>query len=119
MASLDIKRMHYISIIWGILLFTIVGLLTAFGFYYKKQTQVYKEYEKTITKNTKEYLQNNALLPDEEIKISLEELIQNQVINVLEDKKCDGYIVVRPDMETHSYKTYLKCLNYKTRGYEE
>jgi len=120
MKSVNLKQMRMISIVWGGILIMIVVALTAFGLFYKQQTKAYKEFENLIAEKAEEYAQESALLEEDNFKITLEELkeknkIENAIIN---DKICDGYIEVNYKSD-YSYTPYIKCGNYKTKGFKE
>lgn len=109
--SPDLKRMRRVSIIWGSIMLLLVIGVTILGFVYKNETKKYKAFEKSIVEQATTYLKNNNLT-----EASLEELIENEVIELTEDyqKQCDGYVIQKKD----NYKSYIKCQNYQTKGYE-
>ncbi len=121
MSSVNLRKMHTLSIIWGALLILIVMGLTVFGFYYKHVTKVYRDFEIELANKTKEYLLNQSYVYEDTARYSMDELIQNHVIenNKVNDKDCNGYVEVEYLDGHHEYTTYLKCGMYKTRGYKE
>lgn len=121
MKSVDLKQMRMISIIWGSILFFIVIALTAFGFFYKKQTKVYKDFENLLAEKTEEYVTELALLEEDKFRITLEELKENNKIDtiIVNDKICEGYIEINYKKEKYTYTPFIKCGNYKTKGFKE
>ncbi len=109
--SPDLKKMHKISVIWGCIMFLLVIGVTIVGFVYKNETKKYKTFEKTIVDQASTYLKNNNLT-----KASLEELIENDAVQLTEEyqKQCTGYVTLKNE----NYKSYIKCQNYQTKGYE-
>ena len=116
-------KMHKYSIIWGIILFAIVALLTTFGFVYKNKTKVYKDLESKIIKAEKIYVDEKFLYPDkgDTLKTSADELMENGYLDNLEisGKPCKGYAIVEMDNTVYEYKGYVSCDKYKTSGYEK
>jgi len=121
MREVNLKKMKIISIVWGIVLFSLIALLTIIGLIYKKETKEYKDFEITLKEKTKEYVENKSLLPDDNITITLEELKENKVIEntKINDKECEGYIIVTNENGIYEYLSYVKCGNYKTKGYKK
>ena len=120
-SGVNLRKMRLISYIWGAILVLIFVALTAFGFYFKHTTKVYKEFESDIASKTKEYIMENSMLYEGDIDYSFDELIE---FGVLENKKvnekdCDGYVTVAYENESYDYKTYLQCGMYKTKGYRK
>ncbi len=108
-------------IIWGIIVVAIVVLLFCLGNLLSKKNKPYKEKEKELVEIAKMYVESSAWYPEKgrHLKIDIEELIENKIINevVVEDDTCNGYIDVTNN-GVIEYKTYLKCSNYITHGYE-
>ncbi len=115
-------KMRKYSIIWGIMLFLIVALLTTYGFIYKKKTSVYKDLEAKLVDAEKKYVDAQFLYPDknETLKTTSEELISNGYLDELKikDQECLGYVVVNFEDSVYQYKGYISCAKYKTKGYE-
>ena len=116
--NVDLKKMRFISIIWGTILFLIVITLTAIGIIYKNQTKEFKDFEKSIIEKSKDYLEEKT--PTEE-KITLEELKEKNIIETLtiNEKECTGYILIKKKKESFEYTPYINCGTYKTKGYKE
>lgn len=112
MKQVDLKHMRKISIIWGIIMFLLIIGVTAIGIIYKSETKNYKEFETELANKAKDYIIVNNLN-----KVTISELKEQNIIetSVVNEKECDGYIL----KENDEYKSYVKCGNYKTRGYEE
>ena len=67
-SSVNLKKMRLISYIWGAILVLIFACLTAFGFYFKHTTKVYKEFESELASKTKEYVMENSMLYQENME---------------------------------------------------
>ncbi len=117
------KKMKYMSVVWGLVVVGIFVLLTFFGFLYKNKTKDYKLLEEKLVEAEKKYADQKFLYPNEGeiIKTSLKELQEAGLIeefNVL-DVACDGYVVLSHQGLVYDYKGYVHCGNYKTKGYED
>ena len=114
------KRMY---VIWGMLVVGLFILLTIFGFFYKKKTQVYKELENEIVKAEDRYVDEKFLYPEQNeiVKTKVSTLIDNGYLDSLEvnGEVCEGYATVRKKGAVYDYKGYIKCANYKTKGYQD
>ncbi len=108
-------------IIWGMIMISIVVLLFVFGLTLSKKNKPYKEKEKELIEITKMYVESSIWYPSQgnNIKINLNELIENKLVETVkvDDDNCIGYIKVTNN-GIIEYKTYLKCKNYTTHGYE-
>lgn len=118
---MNLKKMQLVSFIWGAILIIIVIALTIFGFWYKSLTKEYKEFEKTLVEKTKEYCLDKVLLNNNNMKITLDELKEEKVLENLKikDTECEGYIEIQYTKENYKYSPFIKCGNYKTKGYKE
>lgn len=121
MKNLDLKKMHYISVIWGIIMLLLVLGLTIIAIIYKKETEEYKAFESTLEEKTQEYIEANGLYPDDKATYSVEELLEEKVVetNIVKDKKCEGYVEIENNNQSFSYQAYVKCGTYKTLGYKK
>ncbi len=117
---MKIKQMRLISIVWGCILFLIVSTLTVFGFIYKNKIKKYEELESKLVNATEKYVDEKFLYPEEGkvIKINASELKESEKITdlVVNDIECDGYVNVSYNGKTFSYKAYITCPEYKTKG---
>lgn len=111
---------HY-GIIWGIVVVGIFVLLTVFGFMYKDKSKAYKELEEKLVSAEKKYVDAKFLYPEENntLKTSASELITSGFMEELKinDEVCDGYVIVSHDTTVFTYKGYVSCSHYKTKGY--
>ncbi len=114
------KKIHTYSILWGLVVITILILLTIFGFVYKNKTKVYKELEEKLVEVEKKYVDAKFLYPKEGqvLKTTSKELEENNYIDKLPDD-CVGYAEVTMDGTIYNYKGYIKCEKYITKGYKE
>lgn len=119
----NMEKMQRYSILWGIILLLIVGLLTIFGFVYKSKATVYKELEEKIVESAKKYVDAKFLYPEkgDSIKITSEELLETEFLDALEkeEEECKGYVEVYKDGTVYKYKGYVSCPNYQTKSYKE
>ncbi len=119
----DLKHMRRVSIIWGLLLVLIFGLLTTFGIIFNKKNKLYTDMEKDLEEATKKYVERSFSYPKdkEELKVTYTELKDSKLIEELKVEKepCDGYVIVKKNDLVYKYKGYVKCPDYKTKNYEE
>lgn len=108
-------------IIWGMIMVAIVVLLFVFGITLSRKNKPYKDKENELVEITKMYVESSTWYPTQgnHIKITIDELIEKEIITEVkvEDDSCDGYVEVSNN-GIIEYKTYLKCQNYETHGYE-
>lgn len=120
---MNIKQMNRVSLIWGLILFLLVFLLTVFGFLYKSKTIEYRQMEEKLTNIAEKYVEAKFLYPDEgqSLKINLEELKNEGYIEELkkDDDNCDGYVILSHDGFVYHYKAYIKCPKYTTKDYNK
>lgn len=116
------NKMKMLSIVWGMIVVGIFVLLTVFGFMYKNKSSVYKELEEKLVEAEKKYVDSSFLYPEEKKtqKITAEELISKGFMDELKvnDEICEGYAVVSHETTVFTYKGYVKCKNYTTKGYK-
>lgn len=100
---------------------SLVILLFFFGIKLSQKNKPYKTKEKELVEITKMYVEGSTWYPTqgERIKIRIEELLENNLVEEVKvkDDFCDGYIEIINN-GIIEYKTYLKCQNYETHGYE-
>lgn len=114
------KRMKVISVVWGVVLVLLVAGLTIIGFVYKHETKVYKEYEDYLVKQTTAYVEDHSLYPEESLKITDEELLDDGYIEstYVNHHDCTSYVMILKKGETYDFEPYIQCGNYKTKGYK-
>ena len=116
------NKMKQMYVIWGMLVVGLFVLLTIFGFFYKKKTQVYKELENKLVEVEEQYVDEKFLYPEhnETVKTKASTLIDNGYLDSLEvnGEVCEGYATVYKKDSVYNYKGYVKCKNYQTKGYE-
>lgn len=107
-------------VVWGLLVLVLIGLLTTLGFMLKKHNSNYIDLEYKLVASAEDYVSNISFTNREVLKITKEELLENNFIDNLEYKNdvCDGYVLVN-FQEKITYKAYILCNNYKTRDYEK
>lgn len=77
----------------------------------------YTSIESNMIKATKKYMKENSITSsDDTLIVSLFKLENDNYIDTVVENntKCSGYIEVIND----SYRAYLKCPNYETKGYD-
>ena len=118
--TVDLKKMRLISILWGLVLFGIVLVLTIFGFIYKKESQEYKEFENLIEEKAREYVEKNGIDVDSNFKITLTTLKEEGYIltSFVKEEDCEGYVEVSSKKNLEKYDAFISCKKYKTRGYK-
>ena len=112
--------MKKLTIVWTIFLIVIVASLTIFGLC-MKNAEKSNIMEESLTKKSEQYL--NLFVSKyprlgNQIKITSEELIEagyNPDLNA----DCTGYVIVKNTNMGFKFYPYVKCLDYKTDGYEE
>jgi len=117
----DLKKMRMISVIWGIVLFVIVVGLTVIGLLYKKQSKEYQVFESEMSQKAMEYMEKKGLDFEEGLKISLQELEEEGLLEIkpIKDNHCEGYVITKSENKREKYIPYLDCGKYKTSGYEK
>ncbi len=117
------NKMKQMYILWGMLVIGLFILLLIFGFSYKGKVAKYKELEEKIVEAEMRYVDENFLYPNQGdvLKTNASLLIEKGYLDSLdiEQENCSGYAEVKKDKTVFSYKAYIKCNNYKTKGYSE
>lgn len=117
------NKLNKLTILWGFIIVSIFVLLTVFGFVYKNKTNVYKELEQKLVEAEKKYVDAKFLYPQDgkTLKTTSEELIDEKYLDYLaiDNNECTGYVEVKRKNTIYEYIGYIKCDNYKTKGYEE
>ncbi len=120
---MNLKQMNRVSIIWGGILFSLVVLLTVFGFLYKSKTIEYRQLEEKLINISEKYVEAKFLYPEEKqaLKITLEELKNEGYIDELKNgnENCDGYVILSHDGFVFNYKGFIKCSKYTTKDYDK
>ena len=119
MNTVSIKKMHRISIIWGIVLLLLFTGLTTIGLLYKHKSQAYKELEKKLKDATTKYVEKKAMYTGSNLTINSEDLIKEEFLEALKvnDSDCKGYVLVKKVREHYEFEPYIKCDKYTTKGY--
>ena len=116
------SKIKKISIVWGILMVLIFGLLTFLGLKWKEKNQPYFDLEESMITKTQQYFEQYYSYPEgsKQVKITLDELKSYNIIQELStnDEQCTGYVIVKNE-GVMKYNAYIKCQNYQTKGYQE
>lgn len=118
-----LKKMKVISILWGMILFTLLILLTACALIFKHKSKIYEEVSNDFANQVKEYVETNNLYPnlDSTIKIEDSELIDKNLMEtiIVNGDTCKGYVIVSNKNDNYDYKPYIKCKKYITGNYNK
>ena len=116
------KELKRISIIWGLLLFTIFALLTFFALKWKHKTEPFFKLEDLIVEKTKSYFEMNHTYPtkDNYVIIPLSELKEHEMIEDFKvgEEECDGFVRVYNE-GVIKYTGYIKCDSYTSKDYDK
>lgn len=115
------KQFKIISFIWGTILILVFCLLTIVALLWKNTTKEYQKIENLLVEKTNDYFQENNSYPQgiEVLTITLDDLKKSGILDEIKYKNdvCDGYIEVS-NADGIVYKPYIKCHNYKTKGFD-
>ncbi len=117
------KKTNILFIIWGVIVFIVIVLLTVLGFMLKKVNKDYRVLENDLKVSAEKYVTNNFLFPNEneQFTITKEKLIEEGYLEDLKTSSndvCDGYAIVKMD-DVVKTKAYIKCDKYTTKGYNK
>ena len=116
------KKMQSMTIIWGLMIFMIVGTLTFIGITYNKKLKMYNDFEKKLGSACEKYVTDNDLYPEEnnKLKVDIKTLKEEKYIDELKvnKNKCKGYIIVEKTNLEYTYNVYIDCGKYKTEGFK-
>ena len=116
------KKVNVLFVIWGLIVITLVVLLTVLGFILKNNNKEYEALEEKLKVSAEKYTSNNFEYPEEgkEIIIKSNTLKKEGLLEELKYKNdvCEGYVVVKTN-KVVEYKSYIKCKNYQTKDYEK
>lgn len=117
------ERMKSMTIIWGMMIVSIVGVLTFIGFTYNKKLKDYQAFENKLVKVCEKYVDDNKLINEEtkKLKVNIKDLKTDKYIEKLEvnDNKCVGYVTVIETKSNIEYEAFIDCGKYKTEGYKK
>lgn len=118
--------MKKITILWITILFVLIITLTLLGLNIAKRKVPYRALENDIVEAMRTYYgqdENLKKLPNKgkSTKILLSELEAYgiSINSTINKDKCDGYGIVTGKDVAFTYKSYIKCDKYMTRGYSE
>jgi len=114
------KKMKVLYVVWGVLVVSLVGVLTYLGFQYKEKLKPYKYLEDKLISVTEKYVELKFLYPEEgeKLKVTTKELIKSEMLKgfSVDKEKCEGYVIVSYN-GVYNYDSFIKCANYKTKGF--
>ena len=100
----------------------LVSILTAYGFLFSDKISGYTTLEADLEEAAQMYLDT------EKIKLSNGQIMRLKASTLLElnlitglkvDKdECKGYVIASKKISNYTYKGYIKCNKYTTKGYE-
>ncbi len=112
--------MKKIAIIWSISIVIIVGGLTIYGLFYKKNN-IGNLSEEALVKQAEKYLGTYPAkfpLKGDLIKLT-NEFLKDEGYNAELETDCSGYVVVKNEDMGYKYNAYVKCPDYVTKGYSQ
>ncbi|MBR1414227.1 MAG: hypothetical protein IJ574_06170 [Bacilli bacterium] len=114
------NKMKVISILWGLFLLSMIFILTAASKKYLKKIEPYERLENVLVSTTKKYVEENLDLEKGKTIIKTEELFDKDYLKEfkVDNDNCEGYVVINYENEKE-YNGYVKCSEYKTKGYEK
>lgn len=122
----SLKEMLLLSGILGLFLLVAIYYISALYDNFDKEVKVtnYAELEKNLEKQALIYLNDyyDEILTNDNITITRNVLRSYNLDIILEDnegKSCSGYVTANKTHGKIYTKSYIKCNNYMTEGYEE
>ena len=87
---------------------------------YKHESEVYKEYEELLVKQATSYVEDHSMYPDESLKITDDEMLDDGYLETtyVNGHDCSSYVMVLKSGETYDFEPFIRCGNYKTKGYQ-
>jgi len=126
--------MKAIYVIWFIIAFILVGMLTLYGFLLQSKYGEYYALEKKLTTAAEKYYEQYPnYLPAKSASIVSEKLIESNFLKPLQlwenlseinevgsyVDQCSGYVLVLKSGFKYQYKPYIKCEKYITKKYND
>lgn len=109
------KRIFFISIS--------IMIIFLIYFIFSSTNNIYKKYEKQLTKITADYIVDNDInIFDNKLSyINISDLKESKLLDDVDAtlKKCDGYITFQNQKKKTVYKAYIDCGKYKTKNYSQ
>jgi len=119
----SLRKMKQISIIWGVIIFSILITLIITSLMYKQKIKKYDTLAKKLEVAAREYVTKESLYPEdnETIKVTTNQINQTkQNINLqIDNGQCQGFVIVFKEKSVIKYKPYIKCSNYSTKNYNK
>lgn len=112
--------MKKMTIVWTIVLISIIAGLTIYGFSIKEKNKG-DILEESLVTQVKKYLGTYpSLYPlkGKDVSFSSEKLADEGYDPEL-DSDCVGYVIVKNGDMGFSYEPYVKCSDYMTKGYSK
>lgn len=113
--------MKKMMLIWGIIAFSLVGILTFIGITYNKKSEKYRDYEDKLIDACEKYVELYFLYPTEgELKVNQNTLSDEGLFKIekVNNNACEGYVLVSKNGLVYEYDAYIDCDVYKTKGYK-
>lgn len=114
------KKQKVLWIVWAIIVVIVITLLTILGFMLNKKNAKYYELEDKLKTAAEKYSTNDFIFQDgvNEYTITMDDLKGKYIDNLnTQNDTCTGYVKMTFNV-AYEYKAYIKCNNYKTRGYK-
>lgn len=106
---------------WIIVMILLVGGLTFIGWQNIQRNGRYFELEKSLRLAAESYFNNYTERLSGESIVSKETLIYEEFLGNIDEEltSCIGYVIATPRVRSHLFKSYVKCENYTTRGFNQ
>ena len=113
--------MKRLFITWIIVMILMVGGLTFIGWYNIRTNGTYFDLERTMRKAAERYFSEYTERLTGEAFVSKETLLYEGFIEEIDEDlvTCRGFVVATPRGRRHTFKSYIECEEYTTRGFDE
>ncbi|HOB25582.1 MAG TPA: hypothetical protein PKG93_00320 [Bacilli bacterium] len=110
--------MKKMTILMAIFAFVSVGLLTAIGLDTKYSLKAYHTLENDLVESAQMYIETNKLtvMTGESTQVSVDTMLNDGLLssNSVNGDNCNGYVVIKHDLNGYDYLPYIKCNKYET-----
>ncbi len=91
-----------------------------FAFMFKDSIKEYESIEADLVEAADFYITKNNIKVGNELIITSDQLLESKFVNSMKtsDDECVGYVVIQTKKTEKKYKSYIKCSNYITEGFE-
>lgn len=100
----------------------LVCILTTYGFLFSEKISGYTTLEADLEEAAQMYLDTEKikLSSGQTMRLKASTLLELDLIENLnvEKDQCNGYVIANKKISNYTYKGYIKCNKYTTKGYE-